>query len=73
MLSAIRYRAEIDHESMQLAAILMNGQLKTAFEEVERREGIFQQIRVTSASNHEHPRLAAIRSVKNDAIAGRFS
>lgn len=74
MLSAIRYQAELEHESMQLAMILVNGQLKTAFEEVERREGLFQQVRVTSAStNHEPLRLAAIRSVKNDAIAGRFS
>ena len=71
MGAGIEHREQVEMLGLKIAA-LVGERLPEVHAEVGRREKVFADMQVSSPNTHEHPRIAALESVLNDAVAGRF-
>lgn len=67
------YAAEEDRLTTAIMHVLPVRAWEEAFAEVERRTATFASIRQSSLSAGPHPKLAALESVRQDAMRGYLS
>ena len=65
--------AEVEDAALKLTMMLPPARIVAALEEVARRERVFATINRETLSTVGDPRLAALRSVTDDVIQGRFA
>lgn len=68
----VAVEAEIESLTVQIAMVSQD-QLESITSEVDRRALMFAEIRQSSVHAGEHPRIAALKSVLNDAVNGRLT
>lgn len=68
----VAHQAEIEHLNFRLLAALAPGRTEDAQAEIERRRDLFARTWTTSPRTGEPPDIAALRSVLDDVVMGRW-